>query len=190
MNLRISTKKNTTILCLCYVFFLNVLAAQPSKKTWMLGASTAGLDLRFDKDIRYDFNPSAGYFISNRMAVGIGLGMEYTRIKNSPSNFVFLIEPFCRYYFYQKPNFQIFSQLQVGYRKDSFSNLDVSTNRFCIGPGITYMLGSQVGLEAFIGYKWQRENVSMVNYSSNSNGILLRFGVQVFLGNSNKPQAN
>ncbi len=39
-------------------------------------------------------------------------------------------------------------------------------------------------------YQWQRENVSMVNYSSNSNGILLRFGVQVFLGNSNKPQAN
>lgn len=81
--------------------------------------------------------------------------------------------------------------------KNNFKNIvflillnTILFNSTLYAPGITYMLSSQVGLEAFIGYKWQRENVSMVNYSSNSNGILLRFGVQVFLGNSNKPQAN
>ena len=166
------------------------LEAQTSKKMWLVGGSTAGIDFRFDKDAVYTFQPNVGYFLADNFAIGTTLGFKYTRIKNSPSTIRYAFEPFVRYYMNKAGKLRYFGQLQGGLSIESYSNFGLTDTRVLLGPGINYFVSDRVALETFLAAQYQTESVHGLNLYTSSFGLLFSVGVQVFLGNSNKPQAN
>ena len=110
----------------------------------------------------FNIAPSAGYFVSENIAVGLTLG--YNSLKNEmPSNPVtseskytsFGVGAFGRYYFTPANSFSLFGQLGVGYENGKLeqNSNESKTDSFNIGvaPGINYFVSEHFALEATFG---------------------------------------
>ncbi len=128
------------------------LSAQPTKGAWMLGG-----DARFQSNIggnsfnALSLSPRVGYFVSDRLALGMGLGLAVlnTEFANYDGGNV---SPFARYYFPLKKS-KLSFLLETG---GSFSTITIggettNTWRVQAGGGINYFLTPEFALEGMLG---------------------------------------
>jgi outer membrane protein len=124
--------------------------------------------------------PRFGYFLIDRLALGINLPFSWMKYKSSTSSPFIPTEtsgnsvgigPFARYYF--PTNDKIFVVTHVGYSRLLSNNKitfgDGSTtasktksNRIDLGAGITYFAAKNVGIEALVGYTILNDQSSQV----------------------------
>ena len=112
--------------------------------------------------------PSAGYFVTNNIVLGVSLGYirtkadaylvledyyeDYEQLTNT-----FSADAFGRYYFTPANNFSIFGQVSAGFatskRELSDTNIEYKNNGFgaAFAPGVSYFVSQHLALEASFG---------------------------------------
>ena len=133
-------------------------------------------------NFQFGLNPLAGYFLSDRIAVGLGLGLN-TSVTKYPDNIpdksttaTFYIEPFGRYYLISGKA-GLFAQasisMGVGNTKVHYENASVETNHLSldagVSPGLYYYLTERLALEATIG--WIGFETQVDKYSNDNKDI-------------------
>jgi outer membrane protein len=91
------------------------------------------------------FSPSFGYFISDRLALGLSLGLSNTSTTGSPSSSTTSIAPFIRFYKFTAENkFAFFVHGQVGYSTTTGQN---GVTSVAVRPGFAYFFTTRWGLD-------------------------------------------
>jgi hypothetical protein len=108
----------------------------------------------------YAISPNYGYFVTNNIAVGVGLGFGGSTAKNAAG--VKTVDAsalsagvFARYYTTPAKAFSFFGNLGVNYTSgtDKIPATDVKTTGFgiAIAPGISYFVSNRLAIESTIG---------------------------------------
>ena len=135
--------------------------------------------------------PEAGYFVSDKLSVGLGVGFNLTSEKaNSDADAVkttaFGVNPYVRYFLISKGNFGFYLQGGLSYVS---SKLDVdgadAYNIFYVGinPGVSYKLTDNFGINASFGnlgytdFGKNDADESVSNFGLNVDMTSLRFGL-------------
>ena len=143
--------KSLVLSALFGLFFLS-LSGQPAQGAWMLGG-----DARFQSNIGgSEFNalslsPRAGYFVTDRLALGMGAGIYAGRtefFKYSGVN----VSPFARYYFpLKKTKLSLLLETGGSFSSGRFDRQTSNTWRIQASGGINYFLTPEFALEAMLG---------------------------------------
>lgn len=149
--------------------------------------------------------PTVGYFVSNDIAVGLGVGYQnasettkFTTGEAKESISAFVVEPFVRKYWNLGEKLYFFGQLSVpmafGTYKEEVTGMDtqkVNANSFgvSIKPGLDYVINKNWSVEATIGnFGYNTSKVDMEgaksvdNYGFGLNFSNVGFGVKYFFG--------
>ena len=138
---------------------------------------------------QYDFSlqPSIGYYLSDKLAIGTGLGFSVygntyntnPQVTDATTNFS--ITPFVRYALIEVNNFSFIGQgsLGVGFGGSGSSTGGTTTTgpstfnfNFGISPGFQYKLNDKISLETFfgdIGLKYNSTTPKTGSKTSNTN---------------------
>jgi Outer membrane protein beta-barrel domain len=122
------------------------------------------------KESTFGFVPSVGYFIGEKMAVGIAIGFKSTSSKpaigDSTSNSAFLAGLFGRYYWTPKSQFSLFGQAGLEFASQSSGGGNGSVTTFGLGikPGVSYFLSNHFNIDATFG------QIGFSNTSGSSGG--------------------
>lgn len=158
--------------------------AQLSKGDVMIGGSLANFNFKFDKFTSLSITPNALWFIQDGLAVGGYAKFGFNHDKGaSGSIYSYGIGPSARYYISNHLNLssqaQFFLEANAGFEGENNTVIDSTTNGlgFGFGPGITYFINSNIGLEAKLKYE------GLVGFGSDTytNGLALSVGFQIYL---------
>jgi len=156
--------------------------AQTSKGTLFLGGGlgftstsekekTSNSTTDGDKNFSYSINPGVGYFISDKLALGLDFGFrgnnttttqgiidpEEIELKSTLLN----VTPYARYYWMVGDNFGFTGTLGIGIgsgstktstNSNTTTTSKISTLEVGLRPGIVFFPTSKVGLEANFGF--------------------------------------
>ena len=118
--------------------------------------------------------PNIGYFVANNIAVGTGVGYNYSKVdyaSSSGQNEAFVVSPFGRYYVDLGEKFKFFGQASVpmafGTVKATESNGDTGSKTgtstsigVAVSPGFAYFPTKKIGIEfAFQGASYESYKV-------------------------------
>ena len=140
-----------------------ILSAQITKGTWLLGGSTSFTSSKFSeppefKTTSFSFDPNVGYFFIDQFAGGVRGSISTSKDESDDKSTDILIGPFVRYYFLptgKKTNVFLDGNFMFGSRKDD-PNVGPTTTQnitmfgFMAGPAI--FLSDNVALEFALGY--------------------------------------
>lgn len=165
--------KKLTLVCTASLLFAAISSyAQPRKGDWMVGAnianSSAGVGPAATSYFSANLNPSVGYFLSNRIAVGAGVGLSYQRSGKYFNSFSSSIIPFARYYFTKKEGMQpkklyFFGEVAAGAGVGTSAYFDNGVKNRQIGSILLSNAG--VGLAYFILPNVSVEGTFKLNYN-------------------------
>ncbi len=156
--------------------------AQTEKGNWMLGGSLSFESSKSDatnaKAIQnFSIVPSIGYFISENIAIGTGLGYAQTNIGvasgvgNVGQTQAFVVAPFGRYYVPVAEKFSFFGQAAVPLAFGSAKETDADGKAgdkvgsstamgIAVSPGFAYFPSKKIGIEfAFTGLSYSNLRV-------------------------------
>lgn len=196
--------------------------AQTEKGTWMLGgnigfstsSSTSksnGTTVDGPSYTNFNISPMAGYFIMDRLAVGLDLNYSSfsstTKQKNTAGNNVdltdkssdIIVSPMVRYYYMMNDKAGLFGHLGVGFGSRSSSNQSLvndavtttespssSLFNLTVGPGFVYFLNPSIGLEASVLYSSMSSSYTPTGASDKvtnaSSGVSVNIGFGIYLG--------
>jgi outer membrane protein W len=112
-----------------------------------------------DKNTEFSVAPRFGYFVSNNIAVGVGIGFASSKDEDPTGvtfeQTAFMAGAFGRYYFKPANKFSMFGHLGVDYVTTKIKHLDpdLTVNGFsaALSPGFNYWISNNLSLEATIG---------------------------------------
>jgi hypothetical protein len=142
-----------------------------------------------------NFSPNVGIFLFRNFAMGLKLRADYfnTKVQGNDTtvNTIFNVGPFLRYYYPLSPKALVFGEIQYGMgRTVTNAGTDeaskVRGNVLSFGPGFTYLINPNVGIEALLTYEnfSSKTDINTGNVlSSVYRGNYIRFnvGVQMYL---------
>ena len=165
----------TTLLFACLQ-----LQAQTQQGSMMIGgnAGFANTSQGDDGITVISINPSLGYFVIDKLAVGASVGITFFN-GDLFEGTSFGAGPFARYYFTDGSNIRPFGQ--VGFDWSSFKPKEgdsQTTTGFDVGVGASLFLNEHVAIDGIIGYNSMKDEG--VDDRTNTFGIT--FGVQAFFG--------
>lgn len=184
-----------TILLTLSVMLCFSLMAQPKPNSFFAGGSFrfytekdkskgGGLTIENYNRTSFNINPAAGYFLSDKFAVGarLGLGAQTSKYPNNTYNTKqtqsqFSFAPFARYYFINQ-KFGVFGEgsMGIGFGKNkSFYTTsptdETKTSYLSLGvsPGIYYSVSDHLMIESTIG--WFGFSSQKYKYSDDTSDI-------------------
>jgi outer membrane protein len=207
-------KKQYTII-LFLLLGSSMLFAQVEKGKWLMACSSnIGIDIgKFKweatdggimseyKYTEFNITPMAGYFVIDKLAVG--LIMDYYSYKDENldnnatwKNHTFTIGPFAKYYIMEYKHIWPFVGAGIGFgsgKSGSEGSDGIKWNilTYRIGAGATYFLNDNVGIDLSLGYNYDAKKydntgeAKSTNASDNKNynsGFKLSVGFVVTLG--------
>jgi len=160
------------------------LSAQIQKGTVLLGG-TVGFN-RISEDgegITYaNFSPTAGFFLTDRFALGSSLDFVLVA-SDGESSASFGLTPFARYYLNESGKSRFFGQGKIGFQTGDTDFFEESTAWvFGLGIGADFFLNDNVAIEAIFGY----QRLQYPEYEVGLNNIGLNFGIAAFIGGGKK----
>lgn len=146
---------------------------------WMVGGSLGSLGYSFEgESFNININPRAGYFISDGIAIGLGLNGGLATNPDSDNEWTYGVAPFVRYFFPEGSSAtgRFFGEGEVGIAGSSLG----SGVSFAAGVGLGYahFVTRSVALEAAVGYNYTK--ASTANATA-QNGLGVRLGFQIYL---------
>lgn len=170
--------------------------AQPQKGSWLVGASIANGGAAVQPNINSVFNfnisPKAGYFLSNRLALGTGINFGIGGSATTKQfAFNYGASPFLRYYFAKKEGMQVnkaylFTEVSAGYNGTNYRE-GIAGGRYTSNM---LQAGAGLGLAYFIAPNVSIEGLFKMNYATGVNRIntnvgqfrpSIGFGFQIYL---------
>lgn len=154
-----------------------------STGNWFIGASIGSLGYNFDTEFfRINLEPSAGYFVSDRLALGVMtvVGLE---AYDGGTNFRYGLAPLVRYYFPEgaRDTGRFFGEANIGFagssRVDNPSDENFSF-LFGVKAGYAHFVGRNVALEGTVGYTDTEADIV-------GSGLSLGLGFQIYLPGRN-----
>lgn len=137
--------------------------AQTQKGQFIVGGNVAFDTNKSDADgaksnTSFRIVPSVGYFVSDNIAVGTGVGYSYDKTVNRFENQAFVVSPFGRYYANLSESFKFFGQLSVPMEFGTVKAVDAegkvgdklgsSTNiGVALSPGFAFFPTKRIGIE-------------------------------------------
>ena len=147
---------------------------------WMIGGGIGSLGYSFEAE-SFNINvvPRAGYFVSDGVAVGLGVDLGFsTRSGDQDNIWGYGVAPFVRYYFPKGASAtgRFFGQGEVGIAGSSVgSGADL---KFGINAGYAHFITESVALEAMVGYNYSKGTVANATAQS---GLGASLGFQIYL---------
>lgn len=127
-------------------------------------------------------SPSAGFFISDRFAIGSSLDFVLVS-SDGESSTSFGLVPFARYYFNDSGTSRFFGQAKIGIQTGDTDFFAESTAwTFGIGVGADFFINDYVAIEGLLGY----QRLQYPEYEAGFNNFGLNFGVAAFIGRGHK----
>ena len=137
--------------------------AQTEKGKIIVGGNAAFSTNKSDADgaksnTSFKIVPSVGYFVSDNIAVGTGVGYSYDKQISKFENQAFVVSPFGRYYANLSESFKFFGQLSVPMEFGTAKAVDAtgkvgdkvgsSTNiGVALSPGFAFYPTKKIGIE-------------------------------------------
>ncbi|HUW06140.1 MAG TPA: outer membrane beta-barrel protein [Williamwhitmania sp.] len=152
---------------------------------------SGGVTVDKPKNTSFNFSPSIGKFISDKLAVGVSLNFTAQSLKTTVGGNTYTdkttgfgIAPFARYYFLQMNKFGIFAQGQIGFSYSDSKQPSVgpdeeiktTTFGFIILPVVYYNVSEKLSLEASISLFNFGFNTSTQKDQNNNKDITNSFG--------------
>ena len=201
LKLKKYTIMKSILTALIILFVAFSASAQLDKKTWLVGGSGSFYSNNntyvypaangTGKETNIDVSAKIGYFIIDKLAVGLTPTYFFYKAKFSggaePQNHKFAIGPFVRYYFLDKEkSFNILSEVSYQFGKNVDNSPPRSKgkfNKFSIAIGPEIFFNSSVGLEILLGYKATTLSIenSPYEFSLINKGFLISVGFQIHL---------
>lgn len=119
-----------------------------------------------DKTSVFTFAPKAGYFFTENIAAGLGLGYSNSKVETAFGETkvnTIGFDVFGRYYFTPANQFSLFGELNIGYDTADFDAYKVNTFGVDLGLGMNYWISNSFALEAglgLIGYSSEKADTS------------------------------
>lgn len=160
------------------------VGSEPIKKgNWIVGGSIGSLGYSFEgENFNINFNPQAGYFISDGVAVGLKTGVGFQTVKGGKNVWNYEVSPFARYYFPEGASStgRFFGQGSVGVSGTGATATSKSQTSFAFGinAGYAHFVSRSVALEGSLGYNYSKSNLAN---SQAQNGLGLSVGFQIYL---------
>ncbi len=181
--------KKTILLFLITSAFYNNADCQITKDNWMIGGAASFRSSKYNgastKETNSQLSGDVGYFIVDKLAIGLKLGYEETGTKgnSNPINDMnvntYNIGPFVRYYFLPAEKYvNIFSELsyQYGLMKTS-QGVSQNSNNYSGVLGCAAFFNSSVALEFTLGYSYYLYN----NNTGKVNNVIAGIGFHFHL---------
>lgn len=146
---------------------------------WIVGGSLGSLGYSFEgENFNISLNPRAGYFVSDGVAIGLGLVGSLATVPDDDDVWGYGIAPFVRYYFPQGSSAtgRFFAQGDVGISGSSpgsGASLALGAN-----VGYAHFITNSVALEVSAGYNYSKATVSG---STGQSGLGVALGFQIYL---------
>ncbi|MDN3705537.1 outer membrane beta-barrel protein [Myroides ceti] len=147
---------------------------------WMIGGSLGSLGYSFEgENFNINVTPRAGYFISDGIAIGLGVNAGLETVKDGDNIWNYGVMPFVRYYFPEGASStgRFFGQGEIGISGSNGGTSDTSF-AFGIGAGYAHFISQNVALEAIAGYNYSKSNASSAQAQ---NGLGFAVGFQIYL---------
>lgn len=164
----------------------NAIFAQINQGQWMVGGNINFTSSKFGDDddnkvTSFNINPNAGYFFIDKLAAGLRLGFESTKVKSADDATVdWSLAPFVRYYILdagQKVN--VFADGSYGFGKYGAADKE-SYNFFQFMAGPAIFITPNTALELALFYK--SEGGDLYGDDDRFNHFGLNIGFQIHLG--------
>ena len=159
--------------------------AQTQKGYWMVGGNFGGFTYASagedNQSYNFNFNPTLGYFIAPRLAVGGILSVGVTGVKSvegaMTSSFNYGLSPFMRYYFGDDERDKYF--VQGKFNTGGLKQTDVAPTSYIgygVGVGYDHFFVRAVALEIGLGYDFLHPSVGR-----DENNFGVNLGLLLFL---------
>lgn len=167
-------------------------SAQLQQGNWMVGGELAAANFGLNEGAGYNFQitPQVAFFVKNNWAVGPYVRLGFSGAKSSPTTFNYGVGALSRYYFSSGEqgvdsllkHGRFFVEGNAGIGGTTISDGGASANGLDlgIGPGYTYFLTSDIGLDASVKLNG---NLGFGNRGTTS-AIDFRLGLNIFLPTS------
>lgn len=145
---------------------------------WMVGGGIGSLGYDFDaKKFNIALEPSAGYFVSDGIAVGLKLIADFATIEDADNVFNYGLLPFARYYFPEGASStgRFFAEAKAGIAGSKGG--DNVNFGFGAGLGYSHFITKTVALEALAGYN----DLAGASSVGTQGGLGLMVGFQIYL---------
>ena len=155
--------------------------AQITKGNWMTGgnASFYSIQLKDEntttKSVGLELRPNIGYFIIDKLAIGITPLLAYNKTENSSPVTSYGVGPYVRYYLL-KPENRINVLSHIGYSYYGNNNSNSKNTAIDLKAGPVIYFNSSVALEMTINY-----NINNLNSSTTYNILSIGLGFQIHL---------
>jgi hypothetical protein len=179
-------KKTIFLLIVIASHYLNA-NCQIKKNTWLISGNASFAKTKNSSNGQLQFtsttfqiNPTIGYFIQNKFAVGLRPSLIYGSNNLGNSSTVISVGPFVRYYLlHDQKVFNVLTEASYAYGiikgKGQSDNPKLNTFSFQTGPVLYF--NSSVGLEFLLGYA----TTKVVGLSGNNSEIRFAIGFQIHL---------
>lgn len=175
-------KKSIFIFVIFLIFNFQKGNAQIGKGSFIVsGTGGVNYETREDDDNLFRISISSGVakLLTDKFAIGGGLGMTYQELSNRNSRFVTNISPNARYYFtgFEKnPAFYLRGQIGLAVIQDKINDFKETESGLLtsIGLGMSYFVTENVSLDTLLAYSRIGGKIKTTNFG-------LNIGFQIFL---------
>lgn len=161
-------------------YMQNVGTKPIQKGNWLVGGSIGALGYSFESEnFNINLMPKAGYFISDGIAVGLGVNLGFSTVKDGDNIWGYGIKPFIRYYFPEgsSASGRFFGQGDLGITGANEGASDTSF-AFGLNLGYAHFITNTVALEVTAGYNYSKSDAAN---AVAQNGLGAAVGFQIYL---------
>ena len=182
--------QKTFLLIIISFFTVKNVNSQITKGNWLVGGSASfsqqnpsSTAIAMFKQTNFQINPFVGYFLIDKLAVGLNPSVEYEKVSLGPNTSTIInVGPFVRYYFLEADKiFNLFGQGSYAYGSNigkvqgrKYGN---SLNTFAFSAGPVLYFNSSVGLEFTINYS----TTKFVGFTGANKFLSYGIGFQIHL---------
>lgn len=164
----------------------NVGSTPIKQGNWLVGGSIGSLGYSFEgENFNININPQAGYFISDGVAVGLGVGAGLQTVNGGDNIWNYRVAPFVRYYFPEGASStgRFFGQGDIGISGTGATDERNAETSFAFGinAGYAHFISRNVALEGMVGYDYSKSDFANAQAK---NGLGIKVGFQIYLGHN------
>ncbi len=161
-------------------YMQNVGTKPIQKGNWLVGGSIGALGYSFESEnFNINLMPKAGYFISDGIAIGLGVNLGFSTVKGGDNIWGYGVKPFIRYYFPEgsSSSGRFFGQGDLGITGANEGASDTSF-AFGLNLGYAHFITNTVALEVTAGYNYSKSDAAN---AVAQNGLGAAVGFQIYL---------
>jgi len=161
-------------------YMQNVGTKPIQKGNWLVGGSIGALGYSFESEnFNINLMPKAGYFISDGIAIGLGVNLGFSTVKGGDNIWGYGVKPFIRYYFPEgsSASGRFFGQGDLGITGANEGASDTSF-AFGLNLGYAHFITNTVALEVTAGYNYSKSDAAN---AVAQNGLGAAVGFQIYL---------